>query len=180
MWVRLGCKPIIRPRCTTTCWDWRSLLHVSSRTYRNTASSRHTGGVMSVACDGSVQFVSRTVDLAVWRALALAPVVKRLRSSNRVNGLQLIVQRLLIISACCTALAGCSPQPAVSDPGAAKKLLNDTLEAWKSGKQPDDLKLQSPPIFVGEPRWTKGAKLKEYSSPVMASTSNPASSCRCV
>ena len=34
-----------------------------------TASSRHTGGVMSVACDGSVQFVSRTVDLAVWRAL---------------------------------------------------------------------------------------------------------------
>ena len=79
------------------------------------------------------------------------------------NGLQLIVQRLLIISACCTALAGCSPQPAVSDPGAAKKLLNDTLEAWKSGKQPDDLKLQSPPIFVGEPRWSKGAKLKEFS-----------------
>lgn len=34
-----------------------------------TAGSRHTGGVMAAACDGSVQFVSSSVDLAIWRAL---------------------------------------------------------------------------------------------------------------
>lgn len=34
-----------------------------------TAGSRHTGGVMAAACDGSVQFVTSSIDLAIWRAL---------------------------------------------------------------------------------------------------------------
>lgn len=34
-----------------------------------TASSRHTGGVQAAACDGSVQFVSNSIDLLIWRAL---------------------------------------------------------------------------------------------------------------
>ncbi|MCA9128685.1 MAG: DUF1559 domain-containing protein [Planctomycetales bacterium] len=34
-----------------------------------TATSRHTGGVQVVMCDGSVQFVSSNVDVQVWRAV---------------------------------------------------------------------------------------------------------------
>jgi len=34
-----------------------------------TATSRHPGGVNVVMCDGSVQFVSSSVDMCVWRAM---------------------------------------------------------------------------------------------------------------
>ncbi len=34
-----------------------------------TAGSRHTGGVQVGACDGSVHFVSSSIDLGIWRAL---------------------------------------------------------------------------------------------------------------
>lgn len=34
-----------------------------------TAGSRHTGGVSSALCDGSVRFVSATIDLSTWRSL---------------------------------------------------------------------------------------------------------------
>jgi prepilin-type N-terminal cleavage/methylation domain-containing protein len=41
-----------------------------SHNYGLTASrSRHTGGVMALVCDGSVRFVSDSVDLANWRAI---------------------------------------------------------------------------------------------------------------
>jgi prepilin-type processing-associated H-X9-DG protein len=32
------------------------------------ARSRHNGGVNAVMCDGSVQFVTDSIDLATWRA----------------------------------------------------------------------------------------------------------------
>ncbi len=35
----------------------------------NTARSRHTGGVNVSFCDGSIQFISDTVTLAIWQAL---------------------------------------------------------------------------------------------------------------
>jgi prepilin-type N-terminal cleavage/methylation domain-containing protein len=34
-----------------------------------TASSRHTGGVHTLLCDGTVRFVSQNVDLGVWRSI---------------------------------------------------------------------------------------------------------------
>ncbi|MCA9059894.1 MAG: DUF1559 domain-containing protein, partial [Planctomycetaceae bacterium] len=34
-----------------------------------TANSRHTGGVFTLLCDGSVRFVSSTVDVSLWRAV---------------------------------------------------------------------------------------------------------------
>jgi hypothetical protein len=34
------------------------------------ARSRHTGGVMTLLCDGSARFISENVDLNTWRALA--------------------------------------------------------------------------------------------------------------
>jgi prepilin-type processing-associated H-X9-DG protein len=36
------------------------------------ARSKHTGGVNLALADGSVRFVSDTVDLAVWRAMGTA------------------------------------------------------------------------------------------------------------
>ncbi len=36
---------------------------------RNAARSRHTGGVNTVRCDGSVGFVSDSVNLAIWQAM---------------------------------------------------------------------------------------------------------------
>ncbi len=36
---------------------------------RNAARSRHTGGVNTVRCDGSVSFVSDSVDLAIWQGM---------------------------------------------------------------------------------------------------------------
>ena len=46
----------------------RSCMYPPSR-IMTTASSRHAGGVHSALCDGSVRFVSESVDLATWRAL---------------------------------------------------------------------------------------------------------------
>lgn len=36
----------------------------------STARSHHPGGVVAWYCDGSVRFISETIDLAIWRALA--------------------------------------------------------------------------------------------------------------
>jgi prepilin-type processing-associated H-X9-DG protein len=34
-----------------------------------TSNSRHTGGVQTLLCDGSVRFISENVDLRTWRSL---------------------------------------------------------------------------------------------------------------
>ncbi len=46
----------------------RSCMHPPQR-IQTTAKSYHTGGVQVGRCDGSVAFVSQTVDIAAWRAL---------------------------------------------------------------------------------------------------------------
>jgi prepilin-type N-terminal cleavage/methylation domain-containing protein/prepilin-type processing-associated H-X9-DG protein len=46
----------------------RSCMYPSLR-IATTAGSRHPGGVMMALCDGSVRFVSQTINIATWRAL---------------------------------------------------------------------------------------------------------------
>lgn len=41
----------------------------SGNTQRNAARSRHTGGVNSARCDGSIGFVSNSVALSIWQAM---------------------------------------------------------------------------------------------------------------
>jgi prepilin-type processing-associated H-X9-DG protein len=36
------------------------------------ARSKHSGGVNTSLCDGSVRFISNYIDLATWRALSTA------------------------------------------------------------------------------------------------------------
>lgn len=45
---------------------------VSTGAETKAARSRHVGGVQTVMCDGSVQFVSSSIDLFTWRALGSA------------------------------------------------------------------------------------------------------------
>jgi prepilin-type processing-associated H-X9-DG protein len=58
---------------TTLYWhtagpNERSCMYPPGR-IMTTASSYHKGGVQVTLCDGSVRFVSNSVDLALWRAL---------------------------------------------------------------------------------------------------------------
>ncbi len=53
--------------------------NVSHNAGLTAARSRHTGGVMTLLCDGSARFVSDSVDLAIWRAVGS-------RAGNEVTG----------------------------------------------------------------------------------------------
>jgi len=46
--------------------------HSESQPMTMAARSRHSGGVQTANCDGSVRFISENVDLRVWRALSTA------------------------------------------------------------------------------------------------------------
>ncbi len=61
-----NCTPLTNPRmpCTTTSTATRPRM-MGSR-------SLHTGGVNTTRCDGSVNFVSNTIDFTAWNALGTA------------------------------------------------------------------------------------------------------------
>jgi len=51
---------------------------------------------------------------------------------------------------------------AAVDPAEADKALQTALEAWKSGKSPQDLKKASPSIVMNEDDWRVGKRLLEF------------------
>jgi prepilin-type N-terminal cleavage/methylation domain-containing protein/prepilin-type processing-associated H-X9-DG protein len=55
--------PAMQPTpCLGTCNDYQ--------THRNTARSRHPGGVNAVCCDGHVEFYTDIIDVDIWKSLA--------------------------------------------------------------------------------------------------------------
>ncbi|MSR56267.1 MAG: hypothetical protein EXS05_01160 [Planctomycetaceae bacterium] len=61
-------------------------------------------------------------------------------------------------------VAGCGAQPAgptgrTEDAG---KAVSTALDAWKAGKQPDQLKSETPSIHVADEDWQAGKALKGY------------------
>lgn len=50
--------------------------------------------------------------------------------------------------------------PVVADK--AREVLRTALDSWKKGEKVDALQKASPPIYVIEPEWQAGARLKDY------------------
>jgi hypothetical protein len=62
-----------------------------------------------------------------------------------------------------SALAGCGGNPRYPvNPNVAQETLKTTLDGWKSGKTPSDLKTADPAIVVQDADWSGGAKLMSY------------------
>lgn len=60
---------------------------------------------------------------------------------------------------------GCGPSAVrapASDIDAAKTLLANSLEQWRSGKSFNDLSSSDPPIFFQDETFRQGAKLREF------------------
>jgi hypothetical protein len=65
-----------------------------------------------------------------------------------------------------TLLTACNNQrpnlAAKVEPEKARTTLTQTLDAWKAGKSPDDLKSLSPKIVAQDMDWQRGMTLKRY------------------
>ncbi len=75
-------------------------------------------------------------------------------------------QHLIAVWAIAIAfVAGCSKQGIQNDPvnaGTARESLQAALESWKKGEPSNALEKATPPIYVVEPDWQGGAKLKDF------------------
>lgn len=60
-------------------------------------------------------------------------------------------------------LIGCGGSSVpMSDPAAAKQLLESSLEAWKTGKSVADMRQLTPPVYVAEELWSSGFELQDF------------------
>ena len=67
----------------------------------------------------------------------------------------------IVLAPCLVTGCGRSLDPAV-DPAEAGKALQTALEAWKSGKSPQDLAKASPFIIMNEDDWRVGKRLLDF------------------
>jgi hypothetical protein len=60
--------------------------------------------------------------------------------------------------------SGCdsTAPPSTADQDQARKTLDLALSGWQKGETVDGMKKASPSIVVGDPKWSKGAKLTKF------------------
>jgi len=70
---------------------------------------------------------------------------------------------VLFVTLALCLLSGCGRKldPDV-DPAEGDKALRTALEAWKSGKSPEDLEKEHPPILMNEDDWRMGKRLLDF------------------
>jgi hypothetical protein len=69
-----------------------------------------------------------------------------------------------IVLACSALVAGCG-EPGRSypvEPEKARQALRSTLDAWKEGKTPDDLRRWAPEVVAQDRDWKGGSRLIDY------------------
>ena len=59
---------------------------------------------------------------------------------------------------------GCAPGEVrpQADADAARALLTQTLDAWKAGQKPEDLRSANPVVYVTDEDWSAGRRLTGY------------------
>ena len=67
----------------------------------------------------------------------------------------------IALALCFVAGCGRGLDPA-ADPAEAEKALRTALEAWKSGKSPEDLQKQQPSVVMNEDDWRMGKRLLDF------------------
>jgi hypothetical protein len=67
----------------------------------------------------------------------------------------------IALAPCLVMGCGRSLDPA-ADPAEADKALQTALEAWKSGKSPENLTKARPPIIMNEDDWRMGKRLLDF------------------
>jgi len=78
-------------------------------------------------------------------------------TSRHLSRAFVVLMSTVLISGC---ERGGNPHPV--NPVKARELLKTTMEAWKSGKTPDDMPSGDPPIIVQDFDWMQGKKLTNY------------------
>lgn len=80
-------------------------------------------------------------------------------SRFRASALRVLTGAILLLSC-----AGCGQRgnPHPVNPVKARELLKTTMDAWKSGKKPEEMPLGEPPIVVQDFDWMQGKKLTNY------------------
>jgi predicted small lipoprotein YifL len=94
--------------------------------------------------------------------------------------LSTIAGRYVVMTAVAFALstiAGCGSRAPRSfssgDVEQAKAKLDSTLNAWKEGKTPADLRGLKPPVYVADQDWNTGKKLFEFRIDRVEKTTGP-------
>jgi len=83
---------------------------------------------------------------------------------ERINRRFGIYMGIAFALACLLALAGCGPsqmQIAGTEEDAIE-VLKIALDAWKSGEKPDELREESPAMYVQDEDWAGGRSLKDF------------------
>jgi len=64
---------------------------------------------------------------------------------------------LLVVAAGCGQVL-----PPETDAGVARAALVAALDAWKAGETPESLEGRSPPVYIQDGAWARGAALESY------------------